>query len=458
MILKKRIYKKKTLKKNFKGKNEKLFIVFLFFCYSSKIISQTTDSSKTENFSLHFQSTLIAQYKPSFNAAYSGDQSLQPESETQRSFTSTLFAGMRVGKNGGLFINPEIAYGAALSKAYGVAASSNGETYRVDSVEHLTFTWARVFYSHVFPLTDETNYQSGDLNILGKNMPTKYFKATVGKISLADFFDINPYSHDPRSQFISWGLMGNGAWDYPADVKGYTPSIVLEYFTPNWEFREAVSLEPLQANGAEMNWNALQAHGQTFEITHHFNLGKKSGSLRLLGFYNTANMGSYAEALVQKPINPDVIATRQDGRTKYGLGISTDLKLNDWVGAWTRLSWSDGNNETWAFTEIDRSISGGLNFDGKKWHRNNDNIGFAIVASGLSDVHRRYLAAGGKGFELGDGQLNYGLENLTEIYYMLDVWNNKLKLTGVYQFLNNPGYNQSRGPVSIFSLRLHLGL
>ena len=315
-----------------------------------------------------------------------------------------------------------------------------------------------MFYSHIFPVTSETTYQSGDINYLGKNLPTKFFKATIGKVSLADFFDINPYSHDPRSQFISWGLMSNGAWDYPADVKGYTPSIVLEYFSPNWEFREAVSLEPLSANGSEMNWNVLQAHGQTFEITHHFNLGKKTGSVRLLGFYNTANMGSYAEALTQKPIKPDVISTRQEGRTKYGFGISSDLKLNDWIGALARLSWSDGNNETWAFTEIDRSVSVGLNFDGKKWHRDYDNIGVAVVASGLSDVHRQYLAAGGNGFELGDGQLNYGIENLSEIYYMLDVWQNKLKLTGVYQFLVNPGYNQSRGPVSIFSLRLHLGL
>ncbi len=486
---------KKFLKKIFKKSNSKkviqknifqnIFLNFLFF-FSQKNFAQTSDRSREamhrdsiEKFSLHYQATVIGQYKPTFNAPYSGENSLKPETESQYSFTTTLFAGVRIGKYGALFINPEGASGAGLSGALGIGASTNGETYRVGNPA-LTFSLARLFYSQIFPLKaagsqksaisdkkkefdsvkliSDSSYQSPDINQLGGYLPEKYFKVTLGKISVSDFFDKNDFSHDPRTQFMSWGLMSNGAWDYPADVRGYTPSLVLEYFSPKWEYRYALSLEPLTANSSEINYNIGEARAHTIEVANHFSLGEKKGTLRLLGFLNTANMGSYTEALRQKSYLPDVISTRQIGRTKYGLGLSADMKYNDWIGMFGRLSWNDGNNETWAFTEIDQSISAGLSFDGKKWHREHDNVGVALVASVLSDIHKKYIAAGGKGFVLGDGKLNYGIETLAEIFYTLNVWQEKLKLTSVYQFIVNPGYNQDRGPVSVFSLRLHLGL
>ena len=475
---------KKFSKKIFKKSNSKIFFqknifFILLFFFSQKNFAQPSVSSRdarrrdsVEKFSLHYQATVIAQHKPSFNAAYSGENSLQPTTESQYSFTTTLFAGVRIGKYGALFINPEGASGAGLSGAFGVGASTNGETYRVGNPA-LTFSLARLFYSQIFPLKaagsqqpafsdqkkeSDSSYQSPDINQLGGYLPEKYFKVTFGKISVSDFFDKNDFSHDPRSQFMSWGLMSNGAWDYPADVRGYTPSLVLEYFSPKWEYRYALSLEPLTANSSEINYNIGEARAHTIEIINHFSLGEKKGSIRLLGFLNTANMGSYEEALRQKSYLPDVISTRQIGRTKYGLGLSADMKYNDWIGMFGRLSWNDGNNETWAFTEIDQSVSAGLSFDGKKWHREHDDVGIALVGSGLSDIHKKYIAAGGKGFVLGDGKLNYGIETLAEVFYTLNVWQEKLKLTGVYQFIVNPGYNQDRGPVSVFSLRLHLGL
>ena len=71
--------------------------------------------------------------------------------------------------------------------------------------------------------------------------------------------------------------------------------------------------------------------------------------------------------------------------------------------------------------------------------------------------HRLYLALGGKGFLLGDGHLNYGRENILEMFYTIHVWR------GVYgafdlQHINNPGYNRDRGPVLVPAVRLHLDL
>jgi len=119
-----------------------------------------------------------------------------------------------------------------------------------------------------------------------------------------------------------------------------------------------------------------------------------------------------------------------------------------------RASWDDGHTETWAYTEIDQTASMGLVANGSRWNRKNDNVGLATVVSGLSNPHRNYLKAGGLGFELGDDNLNYGLENVTELYYSFALKDN-LFISGAYQFIVNPGYNRDRGSVNVFSIRVH---
>ena len=49
----------------------------------------------------------------------------------------------------------------------------------------------------------------------------------------------------------------------------------------------------------------------------------------------------------------------------------------------------------------------GLLLKGKAWGRPNDEVGLAGLINGLSDAHKDYLAAGGIGFIIGDGRLNY---------------------------------------------------
>ena len=55
---------------------------------------------------------------------------------------------------------------------------------------------------------------------------------------------------------------------------------------------------------------------------------------------------------------------------------------------------------------------------------------------------------------MGDGILpNPGSEQILEAYYGFPI--DKLRATLDYQFVNNPGYNEDRGPVSILGARLH---
>ncbi len=417
--------------------------------------AQITDSSLNEKISFHTQATIITQFKPVFKAKYTGTNSLLSTAEQQTSITATLFAGAKLWKGASLFFNPEISGGAGLSGVYGVADATNGETFRVGTTEPKVYL-ARLFLRQVFKLNNNTVYQSSGFNQLAGKTPAKYIGVTVGKIGVADYFDNNAYSHDPRTQFICWSLMGNGAWDYPANTRGYIPGIVIEYVTPTYQLRYGLSLVSLEANGNDIDYTIKKANSSTIEYTRNFSIKAKPGKIRILTYFTTTHMGNYNESVQLNPQMPDIISNRKYGRTKYGFGINAEQAITKDAGMFFRTSWNDGKNETWAFTEIDHSISLGLSSNGNKWKRPNDNIGLAYVLSGISAPHRNYLQHGGKGFMLGDGKLNYGYEQLAELYYSAELKINSLYLSGFYQFLVNPGYNKDRGPVNVFSIRFHV--
>ena len=423
-------------------------------CFLKIYAQQATDSIKEERFTVHGQSTVITQYKPAFSANYTGTNSLVTESETQISTTYTLFLGARLWKGASVYFNPEVAGGSGLSGSLGVGASTNGETYRISNAAP-SFELARLYFTQVFPLSKEDVYRESDQNYLSGYIPASYISFTAGKICVSDFFDLNSYSHDPRTQFMSWALMSNGAWDFPANTKGYTPGIVILLVTPKNELRYDFSLLPNTANGMVMNWNIGRSCSQTLEFTRNYSITGQKGDVRLLSYLNICNMGNYGESIALNTSAPEITATRRDGRTKFGVGINAEQALGNDLGAFFRAGWNDGNNETWVFTEIDRTASFGLTAKGIRWNRPKDNLGLATVVSGLSSTHRNYLKDGGKGFELGDGNLNYSPENLTELYYSFQM-SKSITLTGTYQHIINPGYNKDRGPVNVFSARVHL--
>lgn len=419
-----------------------------------KGVAQQAVTNTKEKYTLHTQTTVVSQHKPAFSANYSGTNSLLPEAEDQLSVTATWYAGARLWKNASLFLNPELSGGSGLSEAFGVASSTNGETFRVGTHEPKVYL-ARLFIRQLFALSNANTYLTSDFNQLAGNIPTKYAAITVGKIDISDYFDNNTYSHNPRTQFMAWGFKDHGAWDYPANTRGYTPSIILEYVTTKNELRYGMSLVPLEANGPTMNWKIADASSHTIEYTHRHLIKGMPGALRLLGYFTTTNMGDYDQSIALKPQSPIIAATRSYRNTKYGFGINFEQTFNEALGTFFRASWNDGHHETWAFTEIDHSISGGISLGGNFWKRPADRLGMAYVTSGLSGPHRRYLEAGGMGFMLGDGQLNYGWEQVSELYYAAEMITNSIYLSGTYQFLVNPGYNRDRGPAHVFSVRIH---
>lgn len=418
---------------------------------------QAQDSTHLQRFNLHFQQTVIGQYHPPIHAPYSGDNSLTAGKETDASVTATLFAGLRLWKGAEVYVNPELAGGAGFSSTLGIAGFPNGETFRVGSTEPKIYI-ARAYLQQTFGFGTEKTYVKEDVNQLDENRPVHYLTITAGKFGLADFFDNNTYSHDPRTQFMNWSLMSNAAWDYPANTRGYVWGAVAEYGFPGWVFRGAATMLTTTANGSIWDEKINKAFAFTVEGERNYSLVGQPGTVRLLGFYNQTQMGDYRQAIAQNPAAPDIESTQAYGRHKIGFGINAEQALSPTLGLFAKASYNDGHSETWAFTEIDRSISAGVSLKGDNWKRKNDVLGIAAVVNGISAPHRDYLAAGGYGFMIGDGRLNYASEYIGEIYYSIAAYKDWLSLSPGYQFIGNPAYNKDRGPVNVFSLRAHISI
>src|SRR5664279_4501915 len=258
-------------------------VVFVF--YNGQSQTENDSLSIIQKWNIHFQNTEILQFHPGFHAGYSGKNSLDPNSETAVSSTSTLFLGIKLWKYGSFYFNPEVSAGKGFSKTLGVAGFPNGEVYRVsDPKPH--FTPARFYIRQIFPLSKNSIPAEDKLNQLAEKIPESYIAVDAGKFSIMDFFDDNPYSHDPRTQFYNWALMGNGAWDYPADTKGYTYGFVVELVKPAWTFHFSSVMMASTVNGAVFDKDIKHANAEALEIIKRFELNKLPGEFHLLAYFN----------------------------------------------------------------------------------------------------------------------------------------------------------------------------
>jgi high affinity Mn2+ porin len=421
--------------------------------------ANTTNADPPERWNLYYQATSIGQRHGTFNAPYQGEFSLLNETEHDASITSTLFFGVRLLDNLQLYFNPEIAGGRGLSNVNGLANAPNGEMPRVLTATPKPYI-ARLYLSYDLGFGPEKEHVESDLNQLGGERPTKRYTVSVGRFTITDFFDNNNYTHDPRLQFMAWGVMYNGAWDYPADTRGYTWGMVHEFHTRNWSWRYGAVAEPRTANGPRFDRRLFVDRGDVFEVERRYSVGDRSGVLRLLGYLNHSDSGSYADALrlaQQTGTTPDVTAVHRAGTLKYGTGVSFDQELSRDLGVFTRLGWNDGKTQAFAFTAIDRLASAGISIKGAKWKRKDDVVASSFTAGGISGVHALYLARGGSDFLIGDGRLNYAPEYLWESYYSARLFPG-FHATFDLQHYNNPAYNHDRGPVWVESIRLHMEL
>lgn len=442
------------------------FLLFLSFSVFAQddTITDKHNSQADKEWSVHFQFTAVSQSHSSFKAKYSGMNSLSNGVERGLlTITSTAFIGRKLWRYASVYANPEIAGGQGLSGARGIAGFTNGESFRVGDPQPSLYMARYYLQQHIALSHNRYDTIDDDANEVKQIIPASRITITAGKFCLSDFFDDNDYSHDPRVQFLNWSLMSSGAWDYPANTRGYTLGLVAELKVPGYAVRGSVVQVPKLANGPWLNEKIGDVNGAVMEVEKDFTLNKRHGKISLLGFRNMVNAPSYDQTVAEiKQGDSSALGvfngTEYSSRyhsTKYGISLNGQLELSDHIGIFFRAGYNDGKTATWAYTEIDQSAHAGLQWKGSLWKRKDDVIGIAGVINGISKPHQNFLKAGGYGFIIGDGNLTYGTENIGEIYYNAKLFTH-IYLSADYQFVLHPAYNKDRGPVCVFALRGHV--
>src|ERR1700676_5709021 len=214
--------------------------IFIFLLRSIFCFSQKSPDTIGEKWSIHFQFSMVSQWHGNYSFPYAGPASLDSNKEHALSLTSTLFVSRRLWKNASFYFNPEITGGNGLSLTHGAAGFPNGEIYRVGNPTPTPFM-ARAYLQQNFALRG-SQYEDtdDDVNQLRGRIPTSRITIRIGKFCLADFFDDNIYNHNARTQFLNWSLMQQGAWDFPADTRGYTSGFEIELVKPGYAIRYAL--------------------------------------------------------------------------------------------------------------------------------------------------------------------------------------------------------------------------
>jgi high affinity Mn2+ porin len=419
---------------------------------AQELSTNSTVQGVEQNWNWHAQNTVIVQYHPGITAPYSGPNSLSSANEVKETVSLDLIFGLRLWSGAEFHVDGMMWQGFGLSDALGIDGFPNGEAFRLGT-EVPNVNIPRLFIRQTIGLGGEQEIVEDDqLQLAGKRDISR-ITLTVGRMSARDIFDNNTYANDSRSQFMSWAFMANQAWDYPGDSLGYISGFAAELNQPKWAVRYGFFQMPRSSNGTALDDHFLEAWGMVTEFERRYTLGTHPGTVRLLAFLNHAHMGSY-QAAVASAVRPADIEATRDYRYKYGFGLNIEQELAKNIGLFSRIGWSDGNNEAWVFSDVDRTATLGISVKGDFWHRPNDTVGLAGALNGISKVHQDFFAAGGLGILAGDRALTYGLEQILETYYDFQVWKT-VHVTLDYQFVNHPAFNRDRGPVSVFGARLH---
>lgn len=425
---------------------------------SSWSLAETSDMEDT---TAKVQVTYNWQKHPAFPAAYSGPNSIIASSEKMYTFTTSAFLGFRPWAGGEVYLTPEVSQGVPFStNLVGLGGFTNGEITRAAGT-HPTLYRQKLFLRQTWNHGGGRQHVHPGLNQLAGFVDKNRFVLTVGNFSTLDVFDPNTYAKDPRTQFMNWGNWTYAAYDYAADARGFGWGFAAEWYQDEWVLRFGRMSGPKQPNMLPVDLALGSHYGDQIEIEHGHTLYARPGKVRLLGWRNRAKLASFNDALAWLNAHPGqytgpdaLYAVRNTEKIKYGLGLNLEQEVSDSTGFFLRAMKADGRTETYAFTEVDGSLSTGLSIKGRGWRRADDTLGLALMRNTISADRRRFLEAGGISFFIGDGKLRYRPEIIFEGYYSLDL-SKGIWLTADYQRIQNPAYNADRGPIDVYAIRFH---
>jgi high affinity Mn2+ porin len=421
---------------------------------SAITITKASSTPDLENVNIHGQTTFVWQGYPAFRSAFAGTNSLPAGGQGRETWDATLYAGVRLWQGAELWIDPEIDQGFGLHNTLGVAGFTTGTAFKVGS----DFPYARVqryFVRQTIDLGGGTQKVAADLNQFAGSHTNDRLVVTVGKFSISDVFDTNKYAQNPRQDFMNWGLIDAGSFDYAADAWGFTYGASVEWYLGNWTLRGGWFDLSIVPNSTELD-PTFQQFQWIGEIERRYDLWGHAGKIAVTGFLSRGRMGTFEDAIALAAITggPAEMAPVRQYRSRPGLAFNLEQEITSDLGVFLRAGVADGYVEPYDYTDIDRTIAAGLSLTGKGWGRPDDTFGLAGIVNSISPAHVAFLNDGGLGILVGDRTLPHpGPEQIIESYYKLPFygWN----LTFDYQYIVNPAYNRDRGPVSVFGVRLH---
>ncbi|KXW56467.1 carbohydrate porin [Ferrovum sp. PN-J185] len=431
-----------------------LLFLIAFNVYADSSANSDNNSSLLSGypgFELHGDMTLIDQWHGGFNHRFpDGTNSLSSSYENSYSSVEGLVGSYDFGQGTQFVSRLEMIRGIPLSGAGGLAALTNNDVQRVMYNRFQAYI-ALAYLSHTINFGDiDITPPPEDANLDKRLKNTaKRVNFIIGKVDVLSMFDPNTYAHKGDNQFLNWCFMTSCAYDYAADARGYTYGLGSQLDWGDYSVRAGYFAMPILPNQLAIDQSIGHHFGANFEVERRW----QSGALRFLAYQGRMDLTNYASYLNQTGVL--VQQSPKYNAKRGGAGLNLEQSITKNIGFFARAFRDSGTYESMAFTEADASYSAGLSFDGSAWSREGDNIGIGYIQNQINSVRQQFLAAGNYDLFIGDGNLLYAPEEVLETYYRYRI-RQGVELTADWQYIQNPAYNQYRGPVNVYAFRLHL--
>ncbi len=411
---------------------------------ASAVLAAEPDPS----WALHMDETLIGQYHGSFPSLHpDGPNSMSSAAERSYSSVTGLNLGYDLGQGTEAWMRVETVRGIPLSNAGGLAALTNNDMQRI-MLNKFTSYVALGFVTHTWNLGGGTQTLGADALQFARDSTTRRISLTMGKLDVLGLFDDNAYAHKSDDQFLNWCFMTHCAYDFAADARGYTWGMASELQWDDWATRAGWYAMPRLPNQLEIDGSIGQHFGVNWELERRW----QGGALKFLAYQGRMRLADYTQYLNQTGVFIQS-APKADAK-RGGAGLNLQQALAPEVGLFARAFWTGGHDESMAFTEADSSASLGMVFDGQLWGRAMDGVGVGVARNEISHARQSFLQAGNYDLFIGDGFLVYAPEAVLETYYKFGIVPG-VHITLDWQNINNPAYNQARGPINVYGIRFH---
>jgi high affinity Mn2+ porin len=435
-----------------------------------------------EDWNAYGQITDIWTQKFGFHAKYTdfggSANSLSTSPELSFTETATIYAGLRLWPGAEAYIVPEVIGEKPLSILVGLGGAIQNFELQKSGSSVPTPYLSRSYIRQTVGLDGERADKTSDPSQLGGPDHRRHLVFTLGNFSVLDFFDKNTVSGDLSRSYFNMAFLTYAAYDFAADARGFAWGGIAELDYDDWTVRIARVTPPKDPNQLALDFRLDKVFGDQAEVEHTYNILRRPGAVRMLGYRNVENMGRFADAIAAFQANPAKNATACTGfsyasptapgnptapdlcwarrsNVKAGIGLSVEQQIHRDAGVFFRGMYSDGQTEVYSYTSTDRSVSFGGTVRGTTWKRAADTVGVGWSAGWISRAHAEYLGMGGIDGFIGDGKIRQAAEQVVEGFYSLSLGSSAW-LSADYQRIWNPAYNADRGPVNILGGRAHV--